>query len=88
MIKVAKKMSSSVMLAGIIILMISLYYGMFKAGIPYQDPPLDLQIEYAINSGIGSRLFLVGGVMAVLGLFVFIINKLAEKVMKKQPDDK
>ena len=66
MIKVAKKMSSSVMLAGIIILMISLYYGMFKAGIPYQE---------------------VGGVMAVLGLFVFIINKLAEKVMKKQPDD-
>ena len=37
---------NSVMMAGGIILLIGLYYSMVKAGIPYQDPPLELQIQY------------------------------------------
>ena len=36
---------NSVMMAGGIILLIGLYYSMVKAGIPYQDPPLELQIH-------------------------------------------
>lgn len=64
---------NSVILAGIILIFIGLYYSMIKAGIPYQDPPLELQIQYAIHLGIGNILrkngliiFLCGGVIRLL----------------------
>lgn len=44
------------LIAGLIILLIGIYYAMIKAGIPYQDPPLELQIQYQIDAGIGSVL--------------------------------
>lgn len=36
---------NAIFLAGIIILFIGVYYWIIKAGIPYQDPPLELQIQ-------------------------------------------
>ena len=47
---------NSIILAGILLFVIGIYYSMIKAGIPYQDPPLELQIQYAINMGIGEIL--------------------------------
>ncbi len=35
-------------------------YTVIKAGIPYQDPPLELQIQYAIHAGIGDELLRIG----------------------------
>lgn len=65
--------ASAVALAGIIIFFIGLYYCMFKAGIPYQDPPLELQKQYAVYMGIeeilvhdGVLLFLGGGIFRLL----------------------
>jgi len=58
---------NSVIIAGVIILFIGLYYSVIKAGIPYQDPPLELQIEYAIHMGIGETLVGKGFVIAVCG---------------------
>ena len=55
------------MLAGIIILVIGSYYLMIKAGIPYQDPTVEMQIQYAISYGIGEILTKTGVVIAVLG---------------------
>ena len=72
---------SSVILAGIIILFIGLYYSMIKAGIPYQDPPLELQIQYAVNMGIGETLTGKGFGIAVCGGIVRIILVL---ILKKQ----
>ena len=46
---------NAVILAGLIIFVIGAYYEVVKAGIPYQDPPLELQIQYAINLGIGDE---------------------------------
>lgn len=57
--------TNSVILAGIILLSIGLYYSMIKAGIPYQDPPLELQIQYAVSMGIG-EILLKNGFLAVL----------------------
>lgn len=51
--------------AGIIIWLIGLYYAVVKAGIPYQDPPLDLLIRYQVNSGIGDVLMGTGFWIAV-----------------------
>lgn len=70
---------NSVILAGIIILLIGLYYWVVKAGIPYQDPTVEMQIEYAVNMGIGDKLVVNGFVLAALGgimrLILWLINR-------------
>lgn len=58
---------NSVILAGIILFFIGLYYWVVKAGIPYQDPSLELQIQYAVNMGIGDVLVRNGFVIAICG---------------------
>lgn len=67
------RMADAVLLAGAIVFLIGLYYWIVKAGIPYQDPPLELQIQYAVNETIGETLLadgfwvlLCGGVLRVL----------------------
>ena len=47
--------SSAMLLAGCIVFAVGVYYEMIKAGIPYQDPPPALQIQYAVNMGIGEQ---------------------------------
>ena len=59
--------ADAVILAGGIIFFIGLYYWIVKAGIPYQDPPLELQVQYAVNSGIGSILTGKGFLIALCG---------------------
>lgn len=59
--------ANSVILAGIILLFIGLYYSMIKAGIPYQDPPPELQIQYAVYMGIGEILLKNGFLAAICG---------------------
>lgn len=70
---------NAVIIAGVIILFMGLYYCVVKAGIPYQDPPLDLRIQYEVNAGIGSllvangfKMILCGGITRLLfGLIYF-----------------
>ncbi len=75
---------NSVIIAGIIILFIGVYYSMIKAGIPYQDPPLDLRIQYEVNAGIGDVLTGSGFKIAVCGSIArFVLNLLWKKHQKK-----
>ncbi len=60
----------AVLAAGIMILAVGLYYCVIKAGIPYQDPSLKIQIEYAVNSGIGEVLTKLGAGITFLGSVV------------------
>ena len=62
-----REISNAVLLAGLIILVIGLYYRIIKSGIPYQDPTVEMQIQYAINEGIGSILSKTGLILAVCG---------------------
>lgn len=73
MIDLIKKCLDSVILAGIIVLIIGLYYMIVKAGIPYQDPPLELQIKYAVNMQIGDTLTVAGFLIAVIGAIIRVI---------------
>lgn len=59
--------ADSVISAGVIVFFIGLYYWIVKAGIPYQDPPLELQIQYAVNMGIGNVLVVKGFWIALCG---------------------
>ncbi len=71
-----KGISSAIVLAGLIIVIIGVYYEVVKAGIPYQDPPLELQIQYAVNSGVGDALCKVGFFTVLSGLAFRLILKL------------
>ena len=73
------KICTAVMLSGCIIFFIGLYYWIIKAGIPYQDPPLQLQIQYAIHMGIGDILVKNGVIMLLCGGFIRLIFKLIRK---------
>ena len=57
-----KNIINGAIIAGIIILLIGLYYWIIKAGIPYQDPTEELRIQYAVNMGIGDELVKTGAV--------------------------
>jgi len=75
---------NAILLAGIIILFIGAYYCVMKAGIPYQDPPLELQIQYAINMGIGEILVKDGFLISICGgigrfLFKLVVKKRQKK---------
>lgn len=56
---------NAVILSGIILMFLGTYYCVIKAGIPYQDPPLELQIQYIVNMKIGETL-LKNGLLTIL----------------------
>ena len=70
---VLKKCFSSLIISGAVILLIGLYYLIIKAGIPYQDPTTEMQIQYAVNMCIGNVLSLTGVCMTVLATVIRII---------------
>lgn len=75
---------NSVILAGIILLFIGLYYSVIKAGIPYQDPPLELQIQYAVNTRIGEILLGNGFVIAIWGGVIRVCMVLLRKMLRRK----
>ncbi len=71
-----KNLSLAFLLAGVIILLIAAYYSIVKAGIPYQDPPPELQIQYAVDAGIGDELFKAGLIVTALGILGRILSRI------------
>lgn len=67
---------NAVIIAGLMILFIGLYYCAIKAGIPYQDPPLELQIQYEVNTRIGDILMGNGFVIAICGGVIRLLFEL------------
>ena len=84
MIKFLKNLFNGFIIAGVIIFLIGVYYWMFKAGLPYQDPPLELQIQYAIDQGIGDTLMSVGFEVGIIGVVARIISGIVSKRKVKQ----
>ncbi|MCM1187353.1 MAG: hypothetical protein NC251_12805 [Lachnoclostridium sp.] len=61
-----------------------MYYWAIEAGIPYQDPTLEMQIKYAVNMGIGEILLEKGLVIAVCGGIVRLLFGLLLKKRQKK----
>ena len=76
--------ANSVILAGIILFLIGLYYSVIKAGIPYQDPPLELQIQYAIYMGIGEILLKNGLRTAICGGMIRLLLGLIWRIYQRR----
>ena len=66
--KMFSTLSNTALLAGCLIFLIGAYYEVIKAGIPDQDPPLELQILYAVNLGIGDELCRIGFFTVLYGI--------------------
>ena len=75
---------NSLILAGVILLFIGSYYWMIKAGIPYQDPTLEMQIQYTIDLRIGEILMRNGFRIAICGGIIRLILRLIELIREKQ----
>ncbi len=72
----------SFLIAGAVMLGIGLFYTTVKAGIPYQDPPLELQIQYAVNMGVGNELLKVGAVLVCVSIVGRLIIRIIRKSQK------
>ncbi|WP_026507496.1 hypothetical protein [Butyrivibrio sp. MC2013] len=79
-----KKILDGFIIAGLVILMIGIYYWMIKAGIPYQDPTTELQIRYAINIGIGEELMKDGAVILAVAIVGKLMGMIVQKVTRSQ----
>ena len=75
---------NAVIIAGVILFLIGAYYCVIKAGIPYQDPPLELQIQYAVNMGIG-EILTKGGFLTALcaGMIRLLLGLVWKKIQSK-----
>ncbi|SDB13351.1 hypothetical protein [Butyrivibrio sp. INlla16] len=80
---IVKSIFHSLIIAGVVILTIGMYYWVIKAGIPYQDPPEELRIQYAVNMGIGDELIKDGAIISIAGVIgrviVYLIGKKSVK---------
>lgn len=79
-----RQIINATILAGMIILFIGFYYCVVKAGIPYKDPPLELQIQYVITMGIGNILVKNGFLIFVCGVFARFLFNLVLKKRKRE----
>ena len=74
MSNVLKTIFTGLIIAGIIMILMGVYYLIVKAGLPYQDPPMELQIEYAVNNRVGSVLSVTGLILTVVGAVLRIMT--------------
>lgn len=73
-----KQLFVSITFAGIIVLLIGIYFWAFKAGLPYQDPTTDMTLRWMAYNFAGEACMLYGAITFTIGLIGHIICKLAK----------
>lgn len=73
LVELLKRLLVGIIIAGIIIFFMGAYYLVIKAGIPYQNPTMEMQIEYAVNNRIGDILSITGVITAITGIIIRIL---------------
>ena len=77
-----KTLSCGFIIAGVIILLLSAYYLVIKAGIPYQDPTPELQLQYTVNSHVGDELLTAGLTALIVGIVGRVVTGIIGKNVK------
>lgn len=77
-----KTLSRGFIIAGVIILLLSAYYLVIKAGIPYQDPTPELQLQYTVNSYVGDELLTAGLTALIVGIVGRVVTGIISKNVK------
>ena len=62
-----RRLGGAALSGGLVMVLVGAYYAVVKAGIPYQDPTLDMQLRYAIDMGVGTTLLRLGAVLTAVG---------------------
>ncbi len=75
-------LSRGFIIAGVIILLLSAYYLVIKAGIPYQDPTPELQLQYTVNSRVGDELLTAGLTALIVGIVGRVVTGIIGKNIK------
>ena len=70
-----RRFGGVLLLSGLMILLLGLYYLAVRAGLPYQDPTPETQFQYAINHGVGMALAKLGAVLAAVGFLLKLLFK-------------
>ena len=73
-----RRVGGTLLLSGVMILLLGLYYLVIRAGLPYQDPTPEMQLQYAIHRGVGMALAKLGAVLTACGAilkWLFKTNK-------------
>lgn len=73
---VLKKICRALLLAGLIMVLIGLYYMVIKAGIPFQDAPPELQMRYERDMQTGGALVKYGFAVLVAGFAGRVVCRL------------
>jgi hypothetical protein len=70
-----KTLCRALIAVGTVLAAIGVFYILIKAGLPYQDPTLDMQIDYLANQKAGRILFLYGVIIFAIGFLLRLIDK-------------
>ena len=82
--KAIKILLDIVIVAGVIMLFAGLYFWLIKAGIPYQDPTPEMQMQYANNLRTGEVLIAVGFLVSIFAPIPRIIVGIVARRRKQR----
>ena len=82
--KAIKILLDIVIVAGVIMLFAGLYFWLIKAGIPYQDPTPEMQMQYAKNLRTGEVLIAVGFLVSIFAPIPRIIVGIVARRRKQR----
>jgi hypothetical protein len=68
--------------AGVCICAAGFMYDLLYAGIPYQDPPPELQAHYNVHASIASAIETIGLLVMAVGAF-WLIGNIAYHLMRR-----
>ena len=86
--QIIKNLSQGVLISGILSALMGAYYLFAKAGLPLQDPPLALKIQYEIDFGVGEKMLMLGITCLFIGCVGYTVAWICSKTEKVQdPSD-
>lgn len=82
--QIIKNLSQGFLISGILSALMGAYYLFAKAGLPLQDPPLALKIQYEIDFGVGEKMFMLGLTCLFIGCVGYTVAWICSKTEKVQ----
>lgn len=86
--QIIKNLSQGFLISGILSALMGAYYLFAKAGLPLQDPPLALKVQYEINFGVGEKMFMLGLTCLFIGCVGYTVAWICSKTEKVQDPSK